>query len=214
MLKNTGQASIYEIFALKSDISDIIGLPPDTLNTLQELANAIGNDPNFFQYVRDQLDLNRNVVDSYDKKYINTLIEGYYTKLQIDSLLNNKLNSSIIDNYYTKTLTDNIFVKIIDWTNTNITINSQLNLKANITDLNNYYTQTTTNSILTNYYNKSFIDTKFNDYYTSADINSLLDTNYYDKVYTDLSYQIIYTNISYKADKTELDNFLYTNHYK
>ena len=73
------------------------------------------------------------------------------------------MNSSIIDNYYTKTLTDNIFVKIIDWTNTNITINSQLNLKANITDLNNYYTQTTTNSILTNYYNKSFIDTKFND---------------------------------------------------
>ena len=74
MLKNNGQASIYDIFALKTDISDIIGLPPDTLNTLQELANAIGNDPNFFQYVRDQLDLKRNISDSYDIKLYNRRI--------------------------------------------------------------------------------------------------------------------------------------------
>ena len=93
LLKNTGHASIYDIFALKTDISDIMGLPPDTLNTLQEIANAINNDPNFFQYVRDQLDLKRNVVDSYDKNYNDTLIAAYCTKPQTDTLLNNKLNT-------------------------------------------------------------------------------------------------------------------------
>ena len=52
------------------------GLPPSTLNTLQELAAAINNDPNFFTYIRNQLELKRDISDSYDKNYINSLITG------------------------------------------------------------------------------------------------------------------------------------------
>ena len=40
--------NIYDLFSSKSDAADIVGLPPDTLNTLQELANSIGNDSLFF----------------------------------------------------------------------------------------------------------------------------------------------------------------------
>jgi hypothetical protein len=69
MLRTAGQISIYDIFALKCDITEITGLAPSTLNTLQELAQAMNNDPNFFQHVRDQLELKRNVLDSYDKSY-------------------------------------------------------------------------------------------------------------------------------------------------
>ena len=35
---------IYDIFLTKEQGSDIVGLSPDDLNTLQEIANAIGND--------------------------------------------------------------------------------------------------------------------------------------------------------------------------
>ena len=77
--------NILEIFALKNEISAVIGLPPATLDTLQKLAQALGNNPDFFNYVSQQLALKRNILDSYDKNYINTLITGYYTKVQTDN---------------------------------------------------------------------------------------------------------------------------------
>ena len=72
--------NILEIFALKNEISAVIGLPPATLDTLQKLAQALGNNPDFFNYVSQQLALKRNISDSYDKNYINNLILDYYTK--------------------------------------------------------------------------------------------------------------------------------------
>jgi hypothetical protein len=90
IILNSEVKDIFDIFALRGDITAITGLPPATLNTLRELANAINNDPNFFDYIRDQLDLKRNISDSYDKNYIITLIAAYYTKTQSDTLLNNK----------------------------------------------------------------------------------------------------------------------------
>ena len=207
MLRNTGQISVYDLFALKGDITEITGLAPSTLNTLQELAAAMNNDPDFFQHVRDQLDLKRNVLDSYDKSYINNLIALYYTKIQTDTLLNLKLNSSVIDNYYTKTESNNLYTTITAWNNNNTTINSQLNLKANITDLNNYYTIIQTDNIITNYYNRNYIDDKFSQYYTSAAVDNLLDTYTYEKSYIDMNQSIVITNLGTKADKTQLDNY-------
>ena len=64
---NNDIKNILDIFAYKSDISDITGLAPDTLNFLHELANALNNNPNFFNYVQEQLNLKRNITDSYDK---------------------------------------------------------------------------------------------------------------------------------------------------
>ena len=46
---------IKDIFSFKSDISSITGLPPETLNTLQELANASNKNPDFFNYVNIEL---------------------------------------------------------------------------------------------------------------------------------------------------------------
>ena len=115
---NNDIKNILDIFSFKSDISDITGLPPSTLNTLQELAAALNNNPDFFNYVNQQLLLKRNISDSYDKTYINTLINLYYTKTQSDALLNNKLNLSEISNYYTKRQSDVL-----------------LNTKLNLTDI-------------------------------------------------------------------------------
>ena len=99
LIKNNNAVNIWDTFALKSDITNITGLAPDTLNTLSELAEAIGNDPIFFQYVRDQLILKRNIFDSYDKTYVNTLISLYYTKLEVNTLLDQKLFSSVLNDY-------------------------------------------------------------------------------------------------------------------
>ena len=40
--------NILEIFALKNDLTSIIGLPPSTLDTIQKLAAALGDNPDFF----------------------------------------------------------------------------------------------------------------------------------------------------------------------
>ena len=48
--------------------------------------------------------MKRNVIDSYDKNYSNTLIAGYYTKIQAD---NNLLLKSDKATTYTKTEVDN-----------------------------------------------------------------------------------------------------------
>ena len=79
MKYNNDIKNILEIFSFTSDISDITGLPPSTLNTLQELATALGNNPDFFNYVNQQLNLKRNITDSYDKTYIDNLINLYKT---------------------------------------------------------------------------------------------------------------------------------------
>ena len=39
--------NILDVFALKNEISDIVGLPPSTLDTLQKLAAALGDNPIF-----------------------------------------------------------------------------------------------------------------------------------------------------------------------
>jgi hypothetical protein len=53
--------NILNIFSFKSEISNITGLAPETLNTLQELATAMGNNPDFFNYVNQQLNMKRNI---------------------------------------------------------------------------------------------------------------------------------------------------------
>ena len=118
---NNDIKNILDIFSLKSDISSITGLPPETLNTLQELANALNNNPDFFNYINNQLNLKRNISDSYDKTYIDTLINLYYSKTQSDALLNNKLNASDISNYYNKSES-----------------NTLLNNKLNQSEISNY----------------------------------------------------------------------------
>ena len=98
---------IYDIFLTKEQGQDIVGLSPETLNTLEKIANAIGNDANYFNTINAQLSLKANSSNVYDKIYINNLITNYYTIEQTTTLLSSKLDSNVITNYYTKSQTDN-----------------------------------------------------------------------------------------------------------
>lgn len=65
-----------EELAYMSDISALIDAAPDALNTLNELAAAVGDDPQFFSNIQSLLD------DRYTKAEV-------YTKTEVDDLLQN-----------------------------------------------------------------------------------------------------------------------------
>ena len=138
-----GDEDIYDIFLTRTSGSDIVGISPEDLNTLQELANAIGNDANFITTINNQLNLKRNISDSYDKTYIDNAFGNYYTQTETTTLLSAKLDSNAITNYYTKSEADTFL-------NVRYTISQTdglLNLKSNVSDT---YTITSTNTLLNN----------------------------------------------------------------
>ncbi len=74
LIQGDGLININDLFLTKDEGSNIVGIAPDTLDTLQEIANAIGNDSDFINTINTQLNLKRNIADSYDKTYIDNLI--------------------------------------------------------------------------------------------------------------------------------------------
>ena len=87
--------NVLDLFLTKSEAHDIVGIAPETLDTLAEIAQAIGNDANFFTTINNQIALKANIADVYDKSYVDTLINNYYTKAEIDTSLSLKLDRYI-----------------------------------------------------------------------------------------------------------------------
>ena len=120
--------NILDLLAFKTEITNITGIPPSTLNSIEKVATALNNNPDFFNYVNQQLTLKRNISDSYDKNYINTLITNYYNKTQVDTLFNN-----IIDGAPTVLNTLNeLAAALNDDANYATTIQNQIALKQDL----------------------------------------------------------------------------------
>ena len=58
LIQNNDLVDVFNLFLLKSEGANIVGLAPSTLNTLQEVANAIGDDADFFNTINGNIDLN------------------------------------------------------------------------------------------------------------------------------------------------------------
>jgi hypothetical protein len=72
---------VRELFLSKLDaIDNIVGLPPDTLNTLQKLGEAINNDSNFYESLIHDLSFKANAADTYTKTET-------YTEEEVNGLL-------------------------------------------------------------------------------------------------------------------------------
>ncbi len=82
-------------FWTKDEASDIVGIAPDNFNTLQEIAESINNDNNFFQTIDNKINLKRNIADSYSKIDINSTLINYYTKVVMDNKIDNKCYTKI-----------------------------------------------------------------------------------------------------------------------
>ena len=85
LIKEDEIKNIYDLFLSKRDAADIVGLAPETLNSLQEIANSIGNDSDFFNTITTQINQTRTISDSYGKTDIDNLISLYYTKTEINT---------------------------------------------------------------------------------------------------------------------------------
>ena len=49
----------YDKSTVNTMLSNVVGLPPDTLNSLQKVSTALDNDPNFLQQLRINLTTNK-----------------------------------------------------------------------------------------------------------------------------------------------------------
>ena len=181
--------NIRDLFLTKSQAANIVGIPPDDLNTLQEISQAVGNDANFFQTIDNKINLKRNITDSYTKTDTDNLFTNYYNKAQNDdflnlrytktetnNLLNNKANTVDV---YGKLENDSLLSKKLDTT----TFNTQIALKANVSDV---YTISQTDdklnlklntSEMTNYYDKQTINTSLNLKVDKSAVYSITDVN-------------------------------------
>ena len=58
--------NILDLFLKKTDaITQIIGVPPETLNTIQKLAESINNDQTFYNTINNKLGTKANSPDVY-----------------------------------------------------------------------------------------------------------------------------------------------------
>ena len=67
---------VTDLFLTQDAASNIVGIPPETFNTIQEITEAMSNDANFFQTTDNKINLKRNISDSYDKTYIITSLDN------------------------------------------------------------------------------------------------------------------------------------------
>ncbi len=113
-------------------ISDVVGLSPETLDTLAELAAAVGNNPNFVQTVTDMVaDAEANVVaytDNAVASLVNAAPQTLNTLSELSAALNNDenfyltLQNSINGvNTYAIAYTDNAIIQVTDVFNTSLT---------------------------------------------------------------------------------------------
>ena len=87
-------------------IADIVGQSPELLNTLEELSNALGDDPNFATTVTNQISLKADKNSVYSKSEVDTIVtnkislkadkNSVYTKSEVDTIVQNFI--SIDDN--------------------------------------------------------------------------------------------------------------------
>ena len=122
-----------KLFLLKNDAADIVGIAPETLNTLQELAAAIGNDADFINTINAKINLKMDISGVYSKNYIDALNAMLFTKEQTTALLSLKLDSNIINSYYNKTYIDAAFTLYY----TKSQVDSFVNAKINTADVYN-----------------------------------------------------------------------------
>ena len=74
---------IVRVNSIEDLITQITGLAPETLNTLQKLAESINNDNTFYNTLNNQLSLKATAADVYSNSQT-------YTQYQINSSLSGK----------------------------------------------------------------------------------------------------------------------------
>ena len=54
----------YDKSTVNTMLSSVVGIPPDTLNSLQKVSTALNNDPNFFTSISGKLDDKQDTISN------------------------------------------------------------------------------------------------------------------------------------------------------
>ena len=63
LIKGSALTNLVDLFLTKDEAQYTVSIAPDTLDTLAEMANAIGNGANFLATVNNQLAFQANIAD-------------------------------------------------------------------------------------------------------------------------------------------------------
>ena len=91
---------------IDNSVSGVTGLPPETLNTIEAVANAIDNNPNYFSDTQTAINAKADKTTTYTKTEVDTSLGGKadktttYTKTEVDTAVGAKANAAdVYDNY-------------------------------------------------------------------------------------------------------------------
>jgi hypothetical protein len=177
----------YAPISAMQQITDLIDSAPDALNTLKEIALAMGSDPSFATHIYSRI----NTSDTS----INNIESTYASKTNVDGSLNN-----IRTNYSTYNYVDGSLNDIRNDIRTNYVLASSLGDYALSSTLGNY----ATNNYLTgNYSTTTYLDGSLNNIRTNYALNTYVDgslndirLNYSTNTYVDGSLNHIRSNYS------------------
>jgi hypothetical protein len=102
---------VKELFLSKLEsIDTIVGLAPETLNTLAKLGEAINNDSNFYQTLITDLSFKANVADTYRKieTFSNTEVNDKMAQAQTQLTSQLALKANVLNTYNRATIDGNI----------------------------------------------------------------------------------------------------------
>ena len=89
---------------ISTAVSNLVNSAPSTLDTLEELADALGDDPNFATTIATQLGLKADKSNTYTKTEVDTALNAKadqsttYTKTEVDTALSNVQSTLTFDN--------------------------------------------------------------------------------------------------------------------
>lgn len=117
-LSGYGITDAYTKPQVDKKVSDLVNSAPETLATLNELAKALGDDPNFATTVATQIGNKANSSDVYNKSETDTLLSDLVKKSDLAKVATTGSYNDLLDkptsfdvdlgNYYTKSEVDNL----------------------------------------------------------------------------------------------------------
>ena len=121
-LSGYGITDAYTKTQVDKKVSDLVNSAPETLDTLNELASALGDDPNFATTVATQIGKKANSSDVYNKSETDTLLLNKANTSDLATVATSGSYNDLLDkptsfdvdlsNYYTKSEIDNLLSNI------------------------------------------------------------------------------------------------------
>lgn len=135
-LSGYGITDAYTKTQVDKKVSDLVNSAPETLDTLNELANALGDDPNFATTVATQIGNKANSSDVYNKSETDTLLSNLAKTSDLATVATTGSYNDLLDkptsfdvdlsNYYTKSEVDNLLSNIGGGTGEDSATNAEL----------------------------------------------------------------------------------------